>query len=199
MQLLKNMLFYGENKTMKYIDALGAVELVSIAKGIEVSDAMLKKAAVELLYSRIICPGKYLSIISGSVSETKDALDEGLAVGGDMVADSIYLTNPHVNIMPALAQATMIKNVGALGIIETFSMCSAIEAADIASKQAEVMLIDVRISIMLSGKSYISLTGQLSGVQNAVEAALEVLKKKGVVVASVIIPSPREELHEHIM
>lgn len=184
---------------MKHLEALGAVELISIAKGIEVSDAMLKKASVELLYSRVICPGKYISIIGGSVSETNDALQEGLAVGGDLVVDSIYLTNPHFNIMPALAQATGVKEVEALGIIETFSMCSAIEAADIASKQAEVMLIDVRISIMLSGKSFISLTGNLSGVQSAIDAALAVTEQKGIVVYSVVIPTPREELHEHII
>ncbi len=38
--------------------AIGLIELSSIAKGIEVSDAMLKRADIEIIVNRTICPGK---------------------------------------------------------------------------------------------------------------------------------------------
>lgn len=184
---------------MKKYEALAVIESISIAKGIEAADTMLKKAAVELIFSRVICPGKYLTIIVGSVSETKDALEAGLQVGGDSVVDSLFLSNPHESIFPALAQATAVKNIEALGIVETFSMCGAIEAADLAAKGANITLVDLRISIMLAGKSFITLTGKLSGVQSAMDGLLQVIRDKGSLVAAVIIPNPREELDEFLL
>lgn len=41
--------------------AIGILELTSIAKGMELGDAMLKSANVNLLVSKTICPGKFLS------------------------------------------------------------------------------------------------------------------------------------------
>lgn len=40
--------------------AIGILELTSIAKGMELGDAMLKSANVDLLVSKTICPGKFL-------------------------------------------------------------------------------------------------------------------------------------------
>ena len=40
--------------------ALGALEILSIPKGMEACDAMLKAATVELVSSGTTCPGKYI-------------------------------------------------------------------------------------------------------------------------------------------
>ena len=45
--------------------AVAVVELVSIARGIRATDEMCKKAQVSLEESAVICPGKYLIVISG--------------------------------------------------------------------------------------------------------------------------------------
>lgn len=39
--------------------AIGILELTSIAKGMELGDAMLKSANVNLLVSKTICPGSF--------------------------------------------------------------------------------------------------------------------------------------------
>lgn len=41
--------------------AIGILELTSIAKGMELGDAMLKSANVNLLVSKTICPGKFFA------------------------------------------------------------------------------------------------------------------------------------------
>ena len=46
-------------------NAIGMVELTSIARGIETSDFMVKAAQVELIRSSTVCPGKYIIIIAG--------------------------------------------------------------------------------------------------------------------------------------
>ena len=45
-------------------NAIGMIELSSIARGIETGDFMLKAAQVELNRASTVCPGKYMIIIS---------------------------------------------------------------------------------------------------------------------------------------
>lgn len=47
--------------------AIGILELTSIAKGMELGDAMLKSANVDLLVSKTICPGKFLLMLGGDI------------------------------------------------------------------------------------------------------------------------------------
>ena len=62
--------------------AIAVVELVSIARGIRATDDMCKKAPVDLEESAVICPGKYLIIISGLVGPVEDSYKAGLEIGG---------------------------------------------------------------------------------------------------------------------
>jgi microcompartment protein CcmL/EutN len=41
-------------------NAIGMIELSSIARGIETCDFMLKAAQVDLIRSSTVCPGKYI-------------------------------------------------------------------------------------------------------------------------------------------
>ena len=56
------------------MQSIGFLELNSIAKGIEVADIVLKTAAVNLVFSRAGCPGKYYLLFTGQWS-IKWALD----------------------------------------------------------------------------------------------------------------------------
>jgi len=179
--------------------ALGVIEVHSIGKGVLACDAMLKKAHVRLLMARVICPGKYLAAIGGNVAEVRDGVDEGLAVGGDTVVDSLVLPSVHYDILPALTQTTVIDRVAALGLVETFTMCSTLEAADAAAKQAEVSLLEIRLSIMLAGKSYVCLTGLESAVQEALDAGAALARRKGALVSAIMIPRPDADLLKFIV
>lgn len=180
---------------MKVIEALGCLEMTSIARGVEATDLMLKRAAVELVISRAICPGKYFAALTGPVEDVKNALETGVSAAGDSLADSLYLTSPDRSIFPALAQTTDIKGIDALGIVETYSLCSAIEAADRAAKRALVDLLEIRLSIMLAGKSFVSFTGGHAAVSTAVEAGAAAAREKGLLACAVVIPRPRNELN----
>lgn len=54
--------------------AIGILELTSIAKGMEAGDAMLKSANVNLLVSKTICPGKFLLMLGGDVGAVQQAI-----------------------------------------------------------------------------------------------------------------------------
>ena len=56
--------------------AIGIVELKSIAKGIEATDAALKSAGVKLVSAHPSCPGKYEIILTGGIAYSKYCVEE---------------------------------------------------------------------------------------------------------------------------
>ncbi|MDP1995377.1 MAG: BMC domain-containing protein, partial [Ignavibacteria bacterium] len=49
------------------MNSLGLIEMSSIAAGMQAADIMLKTSQVELILSRTICSGKYMTLIGGEV------------------------------------------------------------------------------------------------------------------------------------
>lgn len=176
------------------IVSIGMVELTSIAKGFEAADAMLKAATVDLLINRSICPGKFMVAVSGDVAAVKSSVDAGIAIGGSTVVDDLMIPNIDDRILPAMSGTDMPRSRGALGIIETFSVASCIEAADAALKAADVDIIQLHLAMAIGGKAFVSLTGEVSAVESATLAGVEFIKSKGLLVQRVVIPQPREEI-----
>ncbi len=176
------------------LSAIGLIELTSIAKGYEVADAVLKTANVEILTNRTICPGKFMVLIGGDVDAVKAAIETGLETGGSTVVDDLIIPNIHPAVFPAISGTTVVEHPDALGIIETFSVATIIEAADAAVKAADVQLINVHLAMAIGGKGYMTLTGDVAAVTAAVEAGVAYIKDKGMLVQKVIIPHPRKEI-----
>lgn len=180
------------------ITAIGLVEFQSIAKGIQGADAMVKAGRVELLLARPICPGKYISVVVGDVAAVKAAVDAGIAYGEDTVVDSFVIPNIHPSVLKGLYGNVEYVNIDALGIIETFSVSSLIEAADAAVKTAEVIPVEVRLAVGVGGKSYVILTGDVAAVQSAVRAGADLAAQKGLLVREVVIPGPAREIKQKV-
>ncbi len=92
--------------------SIGAIDFKSIAKGIEVADEMVKKADVDVLYLKTICPGRFLVILTG---------DEGAII------DSCIINSVHNNIIQALKSRFVTKANGAIGVMETNSVSSGLK------------------------------------------------------------------------
>ena len=178
--------------------AVGMIELTSIAIGHVVEDAMLKAADVKLLLARSICSGKYIVIVGGNVAATRPAVQAGLAAAPDGVIDHIVIPNIHPVVFAALGDLVQLtthdKSVPSIGMVETFSAASALEAADAAAKAANVSLFRIHIAMAIGGKGLVMLAGSVADCKAAVDAAAEVVKEKGLLVAKVVIPRPSREL-----
>lgn len=174
--------------------AIGLIELTSIAKGFEVADALLKAASVEIVFNRTICPGKFMVMVSGETGAVNSSMQVGLDIGGDTVVDDLIIPNVHSDVFPAISGTRVIETTGALGIIETFSVASIIEAADAAVKAADVQLMEIHLAMAIGGKGYVTLTGDVAAVTAAVEAGAHYIADKGLLVNKVIIPQPRPEI-----
>ncbi len=176
------------------VKTLGMVELNSIARGYEAADAMVKVADVELIKAHSICPGKFLIMVSGDVGAVKASMEVGRDVGGVSVVDYLTLPNLSRDIIPAITGTTMVVLQDAFGVMEFFSIASAVVAADAALKAANVSLIDLRLGFAIGGKAYVSLTGDVSAVYSAVEAGADAIKDSGLLVSKVVIPRPHPSL-----
>lgn len=174
--------------------AIGLIELTSIAKGYEVADALLKTASVEMVFNRSICPGKFMVMVSGETDAVNSSMQTGLEIGGDTIVDELILPNVHADVFPAISGTRVVESTGALGIIETFSVASIIEAADAAVKAADVQLLEIHLAMAIGGKGYVTLTGDVAAVTAAVEAGVNYIAVKGLLVNKVIIPQPRAEI-----
>lgn len=174
--------------------AIGMIELTSIAKGINTVDAMLKTADVQIISATPVCPGKFIAIVHGDVAAVESAVQAGRKVAGEYLVDEFILANVHPGVFPAITATSMPKETGALGIIESFSVASMIVAADFALKAANVEAMELRLGSGLGGKAYFTFTGDVAAVEASVEAGAASVKEKGLLVETVVIPSPMKAL-----
>ena len=176
--------------------AIGMVELNSIARGIETCDYMVKAAQIQLLRSSTVCPGKYLILIGGETGDVRASMQEGMLRGGECVVDTLMLPNVHPSLIPAMSGTTQVPEYGAVGVLEFFSVASAITAADIAAKAANVTLLEVHIGYAIGGKGYVTLTGDVGAVKAAVEAAS---RGSELLVGTTVIPRPSKTLFNSLL
>lgn len=181
------------------IRAIGLVEFSSVAQGIEGCDIMLKTASVNLLVAKTVCPGKYIVLVAGDTSAVQQSVNAGVELGADTVVDSFVIPNVHESIIPAISCANEIAEVKAIGIIETFSVASLIEAADAAVKTGEVEPLRLHLAFGIGGKSYTVVTGEVAAVKSAVEAGSAVAAAKGLLVRKIVIPRPHPQLVESLL
>ena len=174
--------------------ALATIESISVARGYQIADSMLKSASISLYYASTTCPGKFLIIVGGQVSAVKTALNRALDVGKEMVVDYMFLPNIHPQVISALTCSTEVKDIRDLGVVEAMSAPSVLEAADAAVKASRVNLIEIRVGRGMGSKSFFSVTGEISDVKNAVKTAEGVVSSRGLLVEAVVISRPHKDL-----
>jgi microcompartment protein CcmL/EutN len=180
-------------------NAIGLIELSSVAKGFEVTDALIKAAQSELVEAHSVCPGKFIVLITGTTADVESSIARGLEVAEDTFIDKLVIPNIHEQLIPAIRGTSDVSDIDSLGIIETFSAASSIIAADASAKKAEVRLIDVRLANALGGKAYVTMTGDVGSVRSAVNAGCSAIKGEGILIRRVVIPQPHRDLLKSIL
>jgi microcompartment protein CcmL/EutN len=179
-------------------NALGMIETMSVPLGIQAGDAMLKAAAVSLVSAQAVCAGKYIVVVEGEVAAVRSSVEAGAGAAAVSLVDRLVIPGVHEQVAPAINGCGETGAVGALGVMESYSLCAAVRAADSAVKAADIRLIEVRLGRGLGGKAFITLTGDVAAVQAAIEAAEGLEEIQGMLGASVIIPSPHKKIVEAI-
>ncbi|MEW6742368.1 MAG: BMC domain-containing protein [Planctomycetota bacterium] len=186
------------------LESIGALELTSIGLGLAAQDAMLKAADVQVVLARTICSGKYLIAVTGRVADVTASVDAGIEAIPDGLIDHAVIPQIHPAVFKALGQSVELEltprgereaAAKALGVVETFSGVSVLEAADAAAKAARVTLLRIHLAMALGGKGYLLMAGSVPDVQAAVEAGAAVARHKGLLVSAVTIAGPSRELY----
>ena len=186
------------------IQTIGMLEFNSIAKGIETCDVMLKAAEVSLIRASTVCPGKNIIIITGDTGSVKASILAGEMNGGECVVDKMTIQNVHPQLIPALSgtalsgTAQVIKG-DAIGAMEFYSITSAIKAADVAAKAAQISLVGITMGYAVGGKGIVTLTGDVGAVRAAVAAGIEEAARMDLYIGSTVIPKYAPELFDSLL
>jgi len=178
--------------------SLGLIECRSIARGFEVADAVAKTSPVRLLWARTVSPGHHVTLFSGEVPETTAALERGLEVGADALADHFLIPNVHPDLVPAIRGVRRLEVDEAVGIVEAATVATTVIVADVAAKAAAVDLLEVRLAMHLGGKGFFVVSGEVGDVEAAVAAASDLARERRTLVGEVVIPRASVELLEHV-
>jgi microcompartment protein CcmL/EutN len=178
--------------------ALGLIETSSVARGLVVADAMVKKAPVELVLSRPVSSGKHVTLISGEVADVEEAMACAVETAAATLVDRLTLPQAADSLLAGLRRQVTAPAVDdAIGIFETFSVASTLHAADAACKAAEVQLAELRLADGLGGKAYFVLSGSQADVEAALFAA-EHVTATGMLLARELIARPHADLLKHL-
>ncbi|MCP4361572.1 MAG: BMC domain-containing protein [Chloroflexi bacterium] len=176
--------------------ALALLEFDSIAVGIEAADAMVKRAPVGQIQSGTVQPGYYLVLVTGEVADVEEAVTAGKETGQPALRDCIFLPHVHQAVVLALNGRQQIQETDALGVVETQTVASAIQAADAGVKGAEVTLLQLRLADGLGGKGLIMFTGLVADVETAIEISTAVAQLH--LIRQSIIPQLHSEMWPNV-
>ena len=178
--------------------SIGILELRSIAIGIQASDEALKSAGIQLVTAQPICPGKFELVLSGQLAQVNAAMEKIRTDFSDYAVDSVLLGRIDPSVIKALLGGQPEARHGALGTIETFSVASAILAADTAVKAADVDILELRTARGMGGKGVVMLTGEVADVTAAVEAGSRYAAEQGLLVGSSVLGAPHSDLWNYV-
>ena len=95
--------FSGRIEDADQYSTLAAIELNSIAQGIQVLDEIAKEAPVRILLAGASSPGKYLILFTGEVDEARRSLGRALRGAGDTLVGDLLLPAADPGLRNALS------------------------------------------------------------------------------------------------
>jgi microcompartment protein CcmL/EutN len=179
--------------------AIAAVETSSIAQGMVTADAMVKEAEVVVLEASVLSPGRYWIVVGGDVADVRVAHRRGVEVAADALLDQLFIPQLHAGVIPALRGVVPGSDDDAVGVLETLTAASAIVAADVAAKAANIVLRDLRLANGIGGKGVVVLSGSVSDVQAAIAGGRAEAQKRGLLARAVVIPRMDARLRARIV
>jgi microcompartment protein CcmL/EutN len=183
--------------------ALGILELGSIARGVKVADAVVKRAPARLVMSRPVSGGKHLVVFEGGVAEVDESMGAGVEIADRELLDRLMLPYAEEQLWSCLNAPVIGEDWAdddeseAVAIVETTTVCAAIHAADAACKAAPVTIRDVRLAVGITGKAFFTLTGSLADIEAAADAARAIADQRLLVLE--VIASPHSEIRGQLI
>ncbi|MFQ5600369.1 MAG: BMC domain-containing protein, partial [Candidatus Krumholzibacteriia bacterium] len=100
-------------------EAIGLVELESIAWGVDVADVMVKAAPVDFIDTFMVTPGKYVVLVHGDPSSVESSVAAGRDSAAGRVLDWLLIPFVDPQGFGAIRNQSTSESIAALGLIET--------------------------------------------------------------------------------
>lgn len=178
--------------------ALGIAEFESIAKGIEMLDAMTKKSNVKIVENKIVCIGKFLVIVSGEVADVNAAINTLDGLSDSELIGSKVIPRLEPGVTDKINGKMIRENISAIGVIETRDVNSGLYGANSIKKSSDVEIIRISLTFGLGGKALVIFTGDIASVRHGIEVARENLEDPEDMIYAGAIASPSQELIENL-
>jgi microcompartment protein CcmL/EutN len=155
--------------------ALALLEFETIAAGIRASDLMVKRAPIALLRCGTVHPGRFLTLVGGSVSSTEEAYLAGVnyAQAEGRLRSKVFLGDVHPNLHDAVLGERRDLSGDALAVVETQSSPALLAAVDAAVKSTPVIISEIRLADDLGGKALALMSGDLTDAETALDICIE--------------------------
>lgn len=180
--------------------AVGLLELESLARGIVVADAVVKRAGVVIAIAEPVSPGKYLLVFVGSEEEVQESFRAGIEAAGSTVLDSLMLPHLAEEARTALLEGVVkpSRTDGSVGVVELHTVAATLKALDVALKGAKVALTHLHVARGIGGKGWFTLSGEQADVEAALESAAAAVPHP-LLVATELIARPHVELRGRVI
>lgn len=169
------------------IQVIGILELISIVRGMELGDVMLKSVNVQFLFCRIFCFGKFLLMFGGDVGVVQQVIVVGIVCVGEMLVDSLVLVNIYFSVLLVISGFNVVGQWQVVGIVEIWSVVVCISVVDCVVKVVNVILVWVYMVFGIGGKCYMVVVGDIVDVDNVVMVVSDSVGEKGLLVYWVVI------------
>ncbi len=153
--------------------AIAILEYGSVAAGLQAADAMLKRAPLSLFKAGTVHPGRFVTLIGGTVASVEEAHAHGTTIHPAFLIDEVFLPDVHPWVFEAVRGVRRAPDGEALGIVETRGVASVVRASDAAVKGASVRVVEIRMADDLGGNAFLLVDGLVADVQTAVRIGTE--------------------------
>lgn len=179
--------------------SIGALEFTSISRGMYIADAIVKKADVEIIYFKTICPGKFLIIVSGDEGEIDTAIDFGISIAGSALFDSFKVHAVSKAIINGIkSKYNPVERPDAVAVVETRKVCTGIRVLDLMLKAADVTLVRIYLAFTIGGKLVFIVNGPVSSIEHGINECKKLLSKAESENIAVI-PSPNIDILDNLL
>ena len=133
-------------------------------------------------------------MITGDVASVESAMDIGISVAGTSLIDQILLNNLDKQVIPAIESCIAPEEWDSIGLLETKSVVSAVEAADLAVKEANIHIVGIVTGNETGGKALVKISGAIGDINTSMSSAVDMLSKKNQLYRDIIIPGPHIDI-----
>lgn len=150
------------------------LEFRKISLGLKIVNEFTKNYDIEIILSKIICPGKYLVLFSGELSiieEIEKNLKSLKTFDEKYKSTEIIVVTSIERKLLEKINIKLLKNeeIECLGIVETLNAIKAIEVSDYIENESNVEIILIKIGLGMNSKGLVLFKGKASDVKELLE------------------------------